>query len=576
MWLPFKDVAALLAPGRFQMKPLEQHLRSLREHREVCEEKSKRLTIDIFFAQTDGNPLRHQRLFNLHFSRWEFRRQANVCRDAISPISWIPKEILGLIFTRCLPLDHRFSRTVAPLLFLQVSRLWRGIAISTRSFWSQLAFWTPFSNIDRTCYPLRLIGPWVARSRGAPLDIFLLQGLVYYHMKFVVEVVLLEHYPQCRHLDIHVTSESAPALINFVGLPEGSLTSLESLVLEGLDESYFAGENAEPTITVFRNSPRLRKLTTNALDFAFRIEPSTSYAIFDYLFISWKQLTHLMITDFITVDVFVVAISECTGLEFLRVSIDLGDDEEFLDMDEWLPDEPLGAFRLPKLSELHISITDGICIPSTMNALAFPALRRLHFRRSESDEFEGSFSWENSPHFLRQLHNLQYLALVGCVGTAEEVVVLLQHTPQVTHLKLDIPTNYQFLVPTLFPPLDPDTSSVFLAGPLHKLANLAFRLTKPDFPFPSLYIRNTVDLLWPNCPLVDLTIVAHRGSHRHLREICAQFSFTPLQTVVGTPGGRIGRSTRYHNDGRLIDCEDTSRRYTIIDPSTTLVDEVTV
>lgn len=410
------------------MKPSEQHLRCLSEHIALCQEEAAVLTADIFAAQTSGSLLRKKQLVGFHQSRLAFRREAQTCREAICPISWVPNEVLGEIFTHCLPLDHRFSCIVAPLLLLHICQLWRSIAILTGSFWSHLAFWTPSSNIDLTCYPLRFLGGWLVRSRKSPLDIFLERDLVYNHLKFVVEVVLLGHYHQLQHLDVHVTKDTAPALINFVVLPPGSLTTLESLVLEGLDEAYFPLKNAtDPTITVFQNSPQLHKLTTNALDFAFSIDASTSYANFDLLFLPWAQLTHLMITDFITVDVFVVAISECKGLEFLRISVDLGDDDIFIDMDQWRPNEPVA---LCNLAELHISISDGICIPSTMNAITFPALKRLHFRRSQSEGFngDGSFSWKGSPHFLHQLCNLQYLSLVGCVGVADEVLVLLQNT----------------------------------------------------------------------------------------------------------------------------------------------------
>lgn len=573
-WLEFKGVAKLLAPKRYQMKPSEQHLRCLREHRAFCQEEVKLLTAAISLAQTDGLPLRHQRLVGLHQSRLAFRQQAKACHGAICPISWISNEVLAEIFAYCLPPDHRFSCALAPLLLLRICRLWRSIAISTCSFWSRLAFWTPPSGIDLTCYPLRFLSGWLARSGKSPLDIFLLQGLAYNHMRFVVEVVLLGHYAQCRHLDIHLTSESAPSLINFIILPPGSLSSLKSLVLEGLDGAYFAAENAGPTMTAFQNSPLLRKLTTNVLDFAFRLNPNASYADFDHIFLPWAQLTHLMVTDFIAVDAFVVTISECTGLEFLRVSLDLGNADVFINIDQTRPDKPVA---LPSLAELYISISGGTCIPSAMNALAFPALRSLHFRRSESDEFASLdlFSWRNSSHFLLQLQGLQYLSLVGRVGATEEVFLLLQNTPHVTDLRLDISTEYQFLIPALFPPSSgPDSPSVLLAGPLHALMRLAFRLTKSDFPFPSRCIRDAVDSLWPNCPLTALTIVAHRACHRQLKEICSQFSFTPLQTVIGTPAGPIGRSARLHTDGRLIDCEGTSRLYAMIDPLTTLVNVI--
>lgn len=566
-------MAAIVAPRRYQTKPLEQHLRCLREHRAICEGEAERLTADISVAQTDGKPFRYERLFKLHQSRLALRQQANACRDAICPISWVPNEVLCEVFTRCLPLDHRFSRTVAPILPLRVCQLWHSIAVSTGSLWSCMAFWTPLSSTTATCYPFRSVGGWLAHSGRSPLDIFLLQDLDYDHTKFVAEVVLLGHYSQCRHLDIHVTDASAPALINFVTLPPGSLASLESLVLEGLDESDFPAQYPEPTITAFQNSPRLRKLTTNALDFAFDINPDTSYADFDLLFLPWARLTHLMITDFITADTFIVALSECVGLEFLRVSVDFGDEGNYIDMDQWLPDEPV---VLRNLTELHISISDGICIPPKLDSLAFPALQSLRFRRSESEEFDtsASFSWEHSPHFLRQMCNLRCLSLVGRVGAAEEIIVLLQSTPLVTDLNLDIPVDYQLLIPALFPPLCPDTSNTMLAGPLHALAHLSLRLGKADFPFPILCIRTTVDVLWPNCPLASLTIVAHRAFHRRLKKICSQLSFTPLQTVIGTLASHINNSTRSHTDEHLIDCERTNRHYTMTDPLTPLLNLV--
>lgn len=565
-------MAALLTPKKYQIKPLKQHLECLREHRAICQAHIESISADISLGQKDEPLLRRELLAPLHRTRLLFRQQAKTCSDAICPISWIPNEILTAIFAFCLPPDHRFSPAMAPFILIPVCQLWRDTAISTRSFWSSLAFWTPASKFDRTCYPLRLLGGWFGRSGRSPLDIFLEQGLKCHHMKFVVEAVLLAHYPQCRHLDIHVTSDSAPALNNFVILPPGSLMSLESLVLEGLDEAYFPAEHDGPIVTAFRNSPRLQKLTTNALDFAFIYDPITFMAEFDDLFLPWPQLTHLMITDFITADVFVVVLTQCTGLQFLRVSLNLGDTDIRLDMDYWLPDHQVA---LANLTEMHLSVSDGFCIPSIMDALTFPALQNLHFRRSESEDFTTSdpFSWEHSRRFLRQLCGLRHLSLVGRVGTAEEVLVLLQSTPQVTHLKLDIWTDYQFLIPAIFPPtpLSPD---VLIGKPLHALTHLALHLAKGELPFPSHCIRDAVDS--PRCvfPLTDLTIIVHRGWRRHMKEIRSVFSHSPLQTCIGMPAGPIGRSARFRTDERLIDCARTNRYYTMIDPLAKLVNRI--
>lgn len=551
------------------MKPLQQHLRCLREHRAVCKAHIETTTADISEGQKQGPQFRRQQLLPLHESRLFFRQQVKVCNDAICPISWIPNEILREIFAFCIPPNHRFTPTMAPLILLSVCQLWHDTAISTRSFWSSMAFWTPPSQIDRTCYPLRFLGGWFARSGRHPLDIFLERDFVYNHMKFVVEVVLLAHYPQCRHLDIHVTIDSTPALINFVVLPPGSLTGLESLVLEGLDEAFFLANDEGPIITVFQNSPQLQKLTTDGFDFAFTYDPHTLMADFDDLFLPWAQLTHLMVTEFITADVFVIVLAQCTGLHFLRASLDLEDTDIRVDLEYWLYDRPIA---LPNLTDLYLSVSDGFFIPPIMDALAFPALRNLHFRRSESEDLTTSdpFSWEHSPGFLRQLHGLEHLSLVGRVGTVEEVLVLLNSTPRVTSLKLDIQMDYQILIPALFPPM-PYSPDILLGRPLHALTHLAFHLARRELPFPSHCIRDAVNSAQHIFPLVDLTIIVHRAYRRHLKEIRSTFLHSSIQTCIGTPAGPIGRSARLHTDARLIEKESTNRYYTMLDPLAKLV-----
>lgn len=505
-------------------------------------------------------PLRLQRLLALHQKRFNYRRQIKICRDAICPISWIPNEVLREIFVHCIPPNHRFSRTIGPLLLLQVCQLWRNTAVLTHTLWTRVAFWTPASSTDLICYPLRFVQRWMAHSGRHSLDIYLEQGLVRHHMRFVVEMVLLAHYSQCRHLDIHATHDSGPALANFITLPPGSLTSLESLVLEGLDEAYFAN-----AITVFQNSPRLRKMTTNALDFAFSVDMSTSSIEFDALVLPWARLTHLMITEFIMADTFVVVLAECTALQFLRVSLDLGVNDATLPLNDWLPDQPVA---LSSLTDLHISVSDGSCIPPVMNSLKFPALQSLHFRRSESS-LSHPFSWESSLHFILQLRGLQSLSLVGRVGAVEEIATLLQSTPQVTHLKLDIWTKYQILIPILFPPLGRLPFQVSHAKFLPALTCLSLRLEKSDLPFPSDCIRDSVGST--QCLLTDLTMIMHRRCQRQLQEIQSQFSFSFLQTTFGTQAGPIDRLLRDQKDKHLIDCERTSRHYDMVDPVTSLV-----
>lgn len=558
-------MANLSALSRLHTKPSEPHLKCLRDHIALCNARDKLLTAVISIAQTDGRPLRKERLLGLHRLRITCRREAQTCRSAIAPITWIPNEILAEIFVHCLPRNHHLSRCTAPLLFLQVCALWRNVALSTRSLWNSMAFWTPPTNTDLICYPIRFLNDWILHAGRKPLDLFFEQGLVYNHMKLLVELVLLVHYPQCRHLDIHLTKASALSLVNFVTLPPGSLRNLETLVLEGLDEADFAFEGEGSMITVFRDSPRLQKFTTDALEFTFRFnDDDASIPIFDINVLPWAQLTHLMITDFIRVDVFVVTLAQCAALHFLRVSLDLSDNDTYPNMDEWLPKNPV---LLSSLTELRLSVSDGFCMPMLMDVFSFPALHHLHFQRSETEPSSNPdiFSWTNSQNFLRQICNVHILSLAGRLGTAEEILVLLHSTQQVTNLTLDIWTDYQFLIPKLFPLVDTVSSEDFVSRPLQLMTHLGFRLEGRDLPFPSHCIRDAVNAVqWP---LSQLTVIVHRAYRQQFRKICDDFAFSPLQIKFGIPRGPIRRSTRFGKDESLIRNLETNVDYTMFDRS---------
>lgn len=536
----------------------------LREHIAFCQIRDARLTATISTVQKGSRALREKQLLVLHRLRLIYRRQAQTCRGAIAPIYWVPNEILGEIFTHCLPFNHRFIQTAAPLVLLQVCVMWRNITLSTGSFWSNVAFWSPPSDTDRsTCYPLRFLSRWLRRARKHSFDLFFEQGLVFSHLKRLVELVLLRYYRQCQHLDIHLARETAFALLDFVVLPSGSLMNLESLVLENLDEADFALEDGGAAITVFRKSPRLRKLTTNALDFTFRFDHATSIPEFDLLILPWAQLTHLMITDFIRVDILVVTLAECTNIQFLRISLDLEDNDEFVDIEQWLPQQPV---VLSQLADLHLSLADGLSIPRLLDVFRFPVLQHLHFRRSESQNFDtsSSFSWASSRKFLLQLQTLRQLSLVGRVGTVEEILVLLQSAPLVTNLTLDIWAEYQVLIPIMFPPLDPLSPDP--PRPLRQLTHLTFRLERNNFPFPSNRIRDAIESPPYRCFLTNLTIICQRAAYpRRMEEISYELGALPLQCSFGTGGGPITRSTRYRVDQHLIDVERTNRNYTMFD-----------
>lgn len=479
-----------------------------------------------------------------------------------APIQKMPLEVLGEIFLRCLPRDHRLSRIAAPLVLCQVCTLWRALALSMSRLWAKISFWTPLSNTGRMCYPIRYISQWLSLSRVQPLDITFERGLLLGHTQVFAELLLdMGDYSRCQRLNLFLTNDSAPALFYFINLPPGSLQSLESLVLEGLDEEDFSIDSQlsnQPTpvstITVFEDSPNLRNLTTDHLDFTYSLQDGVHK--YNPRVLPWGGLTHVMVTEFIEVPTFVAALAECVALRFLRVSLDLSSEE--------IPDPRDTIFRpevtLLHLAEIYISIKDGLCFPPAMDIFSFPALTHLRFRRSQgvvgSYEYKrlDLFSWDNSKHFLNQLRHLQRLTLVGYTGRAEQIKILLQGTPKLTRLNLDIYIDYPSLIPTLFP-FSNDTLS-----PVPLLTDLELFLVGADMPVPLDKLHGSIES--GACSLQNLKIHTHVNYRTFRIQAMDMFPAThKLKLWMCVPS----RSARRHTDSNLIKSRLTNTNYTMFD-----------
>lgn len=334
----------------------------------------------------------------------------------------------------------------------------------------------------------------------------------YAHLRTFTELVLLEHYPRCQHLELSVSSSSVRGLVNFINLPAGSLSRLESLVLNGLDEVILSSgedsgdEDGEdegvlvPT-TVFQSSPMLRKLATSSLDFAFHVGDDEIQ--FNAHVLPWLDLTHLFITEFVDIDIFVHTLAECLAIQFLRVSLNLKSDDEEPNRHINLPVHIV----LPSLAAIYISVNGGSSFPSSMDTFQFPALNALHFRRHDDDlELPDLFTWTESAHFRNQLGHLQHLSLTGYVGSTEEVILLLRHARAITTLVLDIYIDYAILIPILFP-----EDGVSL---LPHLAKLELHLERQELCYP------------PGAPINIIEITRSNFAIRRMRDI-SQESLQP-------------------------------------------------
>lgn len=463
----------------------------LHQQQDLCVDLEILLTKQISYIQSHVKvpAERGGMLLDLHQARIAWRRQSRTIAHAISPIQWLPPELLSEIFYHCLPNDYHFSRRVAPLLFCLVCRSWRALALSVCGLWRKISFWPlPPSKRDLLCYPTRLVNQWLSHSGSLPLQICFDHGMSLNHIKTYVELVLLEYYPRIQHLELSVSRESAPGLHNFINLPSGSLTSLESLVLENLDEADFifpddeddVAEDIPFPITVFDSSHQLRKLTTSFLEYTHHL--TVAGAVFHSSVLPWPKLTYLTITEFVYVDIFAAVLAECVAIQFLRVSLNMTPGEQRHPSTTLTG--PLAKVVLPNLTAMFISLDGGLTFPAEMDTFILPALVDAHIRRYQDDEVVvDHFSWMRSAHFCKQSCHLRQLTLTGHVGSGEQVIALLRGMPNLIKLSLDIFVDYQTLLPVLFPP---NTTSLpsNTTSPIHRVKSLEVHAERGELTFP--------------------------------------------------------------------------------------------
>ncbi|KAJ6453158.1 hypothetical protein C8R45DRAFT_915918 [Mycena sanguinolenta] len=134
---------------------------------------------------------------------WAIERQNQVLRDlekslsdaqrdlnaTLDPMARLPLEISSDIFVRCLPDFPRPQKREAPMLFLNICRIWHRIATSTPSLWTSIALRHP----NAICLEL-----WLGRAKTLPLSI---RGYLTPSAGFAVK----QHAPHIKILQLGFT-----------------------------------------------------------------------------------------------------------------------------------------------------------------------------------------------------------------------------------------------------------------------------------------------------------------------------------------------------------------------------------
>lgn len=447
-------------------------------------------------------------LLRLYQERNVVRDQVERCLIAMSPgpIRHLPPEMVSEIFRHCLPQLCRPDTSTAPLSLCRVSSLWRDVAYATRDLWDRLDFTSqqmpdlrPFVRPAPHSWLHSPLQQWLSHSRRSQL-----------HLSFdrsdseilphLVSFVLLPNAMQVFRLEILLPWGAFHGQFQeFFALPSRSMYCLKYLVLrQGLQHG---------NVTVFQSSPHLTHLSLDDLNFAHDYHGLGDLPILHPVF-PWERLTHLTVSRWIDLEVWLSVLSSCHSLEVGLFSIDLRgkdshDDTSLSDSDDEIDIHVCSGREFPVnldiiLSQLRDLDLILVCGQSfSPQGVHFPALKslRLHrghiphtpvqqqiYRTSSEDD---PFSWRNSRAFLLELKSLEILSLVGNLGSVEEIAFLLLHTPVVDLLDLNLNIDHTALFhalkmssnpPTLLPCLnhlrfllEPDDIISYLEDAIHSM-----------------------------------------------------------------------------------------------------------
>ncbi|KAH6913986.1 hypothetical protein BKA70DRAFT_1260080 [Coprinopsis sp. MPI-PUGE-AT-0042] len=310
-----------------------------------------------------------------------------------SSIHLIPPEVWSLIFQFAMPEDEYIRPSIhkAPLLFCQVSRIWRDVAISTPQLWNSISV----GRVHR-----RGAAPWLRRSGQLPLAIELTishpshQSLHQSHCHWQQTISLLLSYAdRWSHMRLSVPRCLVPHLLS---RPMPNLYVLE------LGSSYaMADVHVPPTL-----APKLRHiaLLTTSLDPA------------PLLSLPWDQLTHFSSRHWADVHAHLTILQRCAG-SLVHCQLHALHSGWCLGQSPMVPglDIPL---LLPRLRRLEIVACTSAAMVSVLDRLTLPSLEELTLVVPEESPW-GVCEWPMSSIYAlvgRSSAGVLKVALTGMVG----------------------------------------------------------------------------------------------------------------------------------------------------------------
>jgi hypothetical protein len=335
----------------------------------------------------------------------------------VSVINLIPPELLCYIFTLLVPpLKSDSSSPVistvnaplfsrpwifgGPWVFSQVCSHWRALSVSLPTLWTSITVFTTISPRK-----LSLLNIQLSRTESAPLDLHIdftsgTRSPPNFDLfdPFLARLVSYSARWRALHLEFNAgwVPDETIAALNGIALP-----LLEELALGGRGVSYFENDFS------FADAPVLRRLVLGAHSKEFTRK----------IALPWTQLTsyrtfHPDATTHFRALAGAANLVEC-DLDF---ALTKGDEVTAMQLD---------ILTLPRLRRLAISC------PLLLDRLVAPSLQSLYIVGPAKDVH---------PFLDRSgcTSKLIELTLARCVASASEIIALLQQTPGLTTLMLDV------------------------------------------------------------------------------------------------------------------------------------------
>lgn len=284
--------------------------------------------------------------------------------------SELPPELLGQIFTHCLPSETvPISSKVAPLLFLQVCRRWREIAYLTPSLWQLVGMGSKFKGD-----PIFIFDLFLKTSGNLPLTIILPYPrhpklALHRYQEFVNRV--LDNLHRVSAMKGHFSSSFPFIIFNRLAatVARGGSRHLYAPLLKRLDISGFdlPPQVSQKEFTEYLSgciiAPNIENIDLNTSRIVLSMI-STSSLIPESL----KTLTGLYITD----------VAQVTDLSFLSQACNLTTFEfcVYDTYEESLVLKLPSSIHLPNLKELHFSLI-GTRYTEIIRSLHLPCLEKL-------------------------------------------------------------------------------------------------------------------------------------------------------------------------------------------------------